>query len=109
MDIIVSFIGGPLDGDAIATDAADPVEQRKAQIVGQVIGGCLHDAEKREVDFKPRLTYTVPTEWVMDKAKREEWSEAKIAALVTKHDYRYSHHREAGGIAEITMEFVRSW
>lgn len=109
MDIIVSFIGGPLDGDAMASDAADPIERRKAQLIAQVIGGCLHDAEKREVTFKPGLTYTVPSEWVMDKAKRENWSDAKVAALVTKHEYKYSHHQEANGIAEIFMQFVRSW
>ena len=109
MDIIVSFIGGPLDGDAIASDAIDPVERRKAQLVGQVIGGCLHDAEKREVPVSPALTYTVPSEWMMDKAKRENWPEAKVAALVTKHEYEYSHHREADGIAEISMKFIRSW
>jgi hypothetical protein len=109
MDIIVSFIGGPLDGDAMASDAADPIERRKAQLVAQAIGGCLRDAEKREVNCEPRLTYTVPSEWMMDKAKRENWSDAKVAALLTKHEYRYSHHREANGIAEVFMQFVRSW
>ncbi len=109
MDIIVSFIGGPLDGDAMCGDAADPGERRKAQLVAQVIGGCLRDVEKREVNFEPDLTYTVPTEWVMEKARRENWSDAKVAALVTKHEYKYSHHRQADGIAEIFMRFVRSW
>jgi len=59
MDIIVSFSGGPLDGDVMASDAADPIERRKAQLFAKVIGGCLHDAEKREVTFKPGLTYTI--------------------------------------------------
>ena len=109
MDIIVSFIGGPLDGDAIASDAPDPLERCKVQLIAQVVGGCLHDAEKREATFDPGLTYTVPSEWMMDKAKRENWSDAKVAALVTKHDYRFSHYRESEGIAEIFMQFVRSW
>jgi len=108
MDIIVSFIGGPLDGDKMTSDAADPIERHKTQLIAQVIGGCLHDAEKREVTFKPGGTYTVPTKWVMDKAKRENWSDAKVAALVTKHEYKYSYHQEANGIAEIVMQFVRS-
>src|SRR5687768_7126288 len=109
MDIIVSFIGGPLDGVAMASDANDATERHKAQLVAQVIGGCLRDAEKREVPLSPGLTYTVPSEWMLDKAKCENWSEAKVAALVTKHEYEYSHHRELEGIAEIFMKFVRSW
>jgi hypothetical protein len=110
MDIIVSFIGGgPLDGGMMASDAADPIERHKARLIAQIIGGCLHDAEKREVIFKPGLTYTVPSESMMDKAKRENWNNVKMAALVTKHEYKYSHHRGANGIAEVFMQFVRSY
>jgi len=107
VDIIVSFINGPLDGHSLTSDSTDPIERRKVQLVAQVVGGCLRDAEKREVQFNPGLGYTVPSQWVMDVAHRENWSEAKIAAIVPK--YELSHFRESEGIADIHMRFNRQW
>lgn len=109
MDVIISFIGGPLDGATLCSDAADPIERSKAQHIARIIGGCLNDAAKREVKLNPGLTYTVPSEWIKEIAKRDNWSDARVAAQLTKHEYKYSHHKEADGIAEIFMKFIRSW
>ena len=109
MDIIVSFINGPLDGHSMTSDSTDPIERRKVELVAQVVGGCLRDAEKREVQFDPGLVHTVPSQWVMDVAKRENWTEAKIAAIVPKYEYSFSHFKESEGIAEIYMRFNRQW
>ncbi len=105
MDVIVTFVGGPLDGGAMTSDSADPIEQRKVQLMAQVVGGCLRDAEKREVQFNPGMLYTVPSEWVMERARRENWSRARIDAVVPKYEYEYWKFREANGIAEIFLRF----
>jgi hypothetical protein len=108
LDVIISFVGGPLDGASMTSDSADLVERHKVQRMAQVVGGCLRDAEKREVQFKPGMLYTVPSEWVMDRAKRENWSQARIDALVPKYEYEYWKHREVDGMAEIVLRFKQA-
>jgi hypothetical protein len=105
LDILVSFVGGPLDGATMTSDSPDPIEQRKVQLMAQVVGGCLRDAEKREVHFNPRMMYTVPSEWVMERARSENWSQAKIDAIVPRYEYEYWKHCEADGIAQIPLRF----
>jgi hypothetical protein len=105
MDIIIVFHGGPLDGVTMSSDAADELERLKVQRMAQVIGGCLRDAEKREVEFNPGLTYTVPSEMIMDQAKKENWPHAKIQALMPYYVYEYWKHQETDGIAQISLRF----
>lgn len=93
----------------MTNDSTDPIECQKVQLIALVVGGCLRDAEKREVRFDPGLVYTVPSQWVMDVAKRENWSEAKIAAIVPNYEYKFLRFRESEGIAEIHMHFNRQW
>jgi hypothetical protein len=107
VDIMVSFINGPLDGQSMTSDSTDPIERRKVHLVAQVVGGCLRDAEEREVQFDPGLASTVPFQWGMNVAQRENWSEAKIAAIIPKYEYEFSHFRESEGIAEIHVRFNR--
>lgn len=105
MDVIVSFVGGPLDGAAMYSDSPDPLERKKVQRIAQVVGGCLRDAEKREVKFDPGMLYTVPSEWIMEQARCENWSQARIDAIVPKYKYEYWKFREVDGIAEIHLRF----
>ena len=105
MKVIVSFVGGPLDGASMKSDSQDPLEREKVQRIAHVVGGCLRDAEKREVQFDPGMLYTVPSEWVMDRARRENWSQARIDAVVRKYEYEYWQHREADGMSEIVLQF----
>jgi hypothetical protein len=109
MDIIIHFINGPLDGYSMASDSNDQVECEKVRMIAHVVGDCLKDTEKREVQFNPGLKYTVPSPWVMDVAKSENWSKERIAAIVPNYEYKFSHFKEAEGIAEINMLFSRQW
>jgi hypothetical protein len=70
-----------------------------------VIGGCLRDAEKREVSLNPGMLYTVPSEAIRERAEKEGWSEAKIAALMPKYEYEFWKVREQEGIAHISLRF----
>jgi len=55
MDVIVEFFGGPMDGVTMTSDSPDPIERHKVELMAKVIGGCLRDADKREVPLtKPR-------------------------------------------------------
>lgn len=108
MDVIVSFVGGPLDGASMSSDSLDPIERKKVQLMIQVVGGCLRDAERREVQFDPGMLYTVPFEWIMERARRENWSQPRIDAVLTKYEYEYLEHREADGMAEIVLRFKRA-
>ncbi|MBA3314796.1 MAG: hypothetical protein H0T47_16110 [Planctomycetaceae bacterium] len=92
----------------MTSDSPDPIEQRKVQLMAQVVGGCLRDAERREVRFDPGMLFTVPSEWVMERARREDWSPARIAAVVPKYEYEYWKHRETDGVAEITLRFKQA-
>ena len=107
MDLIVSFINGPIDGYSMTSDSTDPNECRKVQLIAQIVGGCLRDTEKREVQFDPGIVYTIPSPWIMDVAKRENWSKARIAAIVPAYEYKFSHFKQSDGIAEIFMLFNR--
>jgi hypothetical protein len=108
LDVIVSFVGGPLDGASMASDSKDPLERNKVQLMAQVVGGCLRDAEKREVQLNPGMICTVPSEWVMERANRENWSQARIDAVVPRYEYEYWQHREVDGMAEIVLRFKQA-
>jgi hypothetical protein len=105
MDILVEFFGGALDGVTMTSESADPVEQSKVRWLAQIVGGCLHDADKREVKSDPGLTYTVPSEEMMRIARRDGWSEAKIAALMPRYEYLFQSVREVDGMALISLRF----
>src|SRR5262245_52831982 len=105
MDIIVVFHGGLLDGEPLTSDSPDPLVRQKVERMAQILGRYLGDAEKREVDFKPYLLYTVPSPEVKERAEKEGWSEAKIKALMPKYEYEYWKHREEDGFAEISMRY----
>lgn len=105
MDVMIVFFGGPLDGHTMTSDSPDALERKKVLGIAQVIGGCVRDAEKREVQFDPGLVYTVPSEQVIEVARRDGWSEAQIRALIPRYEYEYWKVREADGIAEISLRF----
>ena len=110
MDVIVNFVsgdvgGGPLDGDSWCSDSPDPLVRQKATMVAQVIGGCLRDAEKREVPLNPGLVYSVPNQAILERAKRERWDEAKTNFYLLNHQYEYSGHTEVDGLAVITLKY----
>jgi hypothetical protein len=105
MDVIVEFIGGPKDGATMTSDSSDPLESHKVNWMATTIGGCLRDAEKREIQLNPGMLYTVQSEAISERAQREGWSEAKVAALMPKHEYEFSKVREQEGIAHIALHF----
>jgi hypothetical protein len=106
MDVLVEFFEGPLDGVTMTSDSPDPLDRQKVEWMARVIGGCLRDAEKREVSLNPGMIYTVQSEEIKDRAKREGWSEAKIAALMPKYQYEFWKVRQSEGIAHISLRFV---
>jgi len=105
MDVIVEFFGGPMDGVTMTSDSSDPIERLKVELMAQVIGGCLRDMEKREVPLNPGMLYTVQSEEIRERARKEGWSEAKIAALMPKYEYEFSKVQEQEGIAHIQLRF----
>ena len=105
LDVIVAYHGGPLDGVTMCSDSSDPLEQKKVWLMTQIIGGCLRDAEKREVELSPGLIYTVPSTEIMERARKEVWNEAKVAALMPNYEYEFWKVRENDGIAEISLRF----
>ena len=82
MEMIVEFFGGPMDGVTMTSDSPDPLDRHKVELMARVIGGCLRE-----------------------RAMKEGWSEAKIAALMPKYEYEFSKVREEGGIAHISLHF----
>ena len=105
MDIIVEFYGGILDGTTYCSDSPDELIRQKVLRIAQVIGGCMRDAERREVTFRPGLLYTVPSEEVMDRAKQEIWSEEKVRALMPHYVYEFWRVREQDGVAQISLRY----
>ena len=105
MDVIGVFYGGPMDGITMTSDSSDPIERHKVDLMATVIGGCLRDAEKREVPLNPGMLYTVQSEEIKERAKKEGWSEAKVAALMPKYEYEFAKVREQDGIAYISLCF----
>jgi hypothetical protein len=108
MDVLVEYFGGPMDGVTMTSDSADPIERNKVAWMARVVGGCLRDAEKREVPLNPRMLYTVWSEEIRERAKNEQWSDAKIAALMPKYEYEFSKVQEREGIAFISLRFKGS-
>ena len=105
MDVLVEFFGGPMDGVTMTSDSPDPLERRKVEWAAHIIGGCLQDAEKREVPFNPGMIYSVPSAEIKERAKNEGWSAEKIAALMPKYEYEFEKVREVEGIAHISLRF----
>lgn len=105
MDVIVEFFGGPMDGVTMTSDSSDPIEHHKVELMTRVIGGCLRDAEKREVPLNPGMLYTVRSKEIRERARKEGWSEAKIAALMPKYEYEFSKVQDLEGIAHISLRF----
>jgi hypothetical protein len=105
MDVIVEFYGGPMDGVVMTSDSGDPLDRKKVERIARVVGGCLHDAEKREVSLNTGMVYTVRSTEIKERAKKEGWSDAKIAALMPRYEYTFSKVREEDGIAYISLSF----
>ena len=105
MDIIVEFFEGPMDGVTMTSDSSDPVERQKVEWMARTIGGCLRDAEKREVPLNPGMLYTVQSEQIRERARKEGWSEAQVAALMRKYQYELLKVQEQEGIAHISLRF----
>ena len=108
MDVLVEFFGGPMDGVTLTSDSPDPLDRHKVERMARVVGGCLQDAEKWEVTLNPGMIYTVQSEEIRERAKKEGWSDAKIAALMPKYEYEFSRVEEHEGIAHITLRFKGS-
>jgi hypothetical protein len=105
MDIIVEFFGGPMDGVIMTNDSPDPLDRHKVEWIAHAVGGCLRDSEKREVPLNPGMVYTVQSDEIKERAKKEGWSDAKIAALMPKYEYEFSKVQEQEGIAHISLRF----
>jgi hypothetical protein len=105
VDVIVEFFGRPMDGVTMTSDSPDALERHKVEWIASVIGGCLRDAEKREVPLNPGMLYTVESKEIRERASKEGWSEARIAALMPKYEYEFSKVREHEGIAHISLRF----
>jgi len=105
MDIIVEFIGGPMDGVVMTSDSDDALDRKKVEWIARVIGGCLHDAEKREVPLNTGMVYTVQSADIRERAKKKGWSDAKIAALMPRYEYEFSKVREHEGLVHISLSF----
>jgi hypothetical protein len=105
MDVLVEFFGGPLDGVTMTSDSPDSSERHKVEWMARVVGGCLRDSKKREVTLNPGMIYTVQSEKIRERAKREGWSDAKIAALMPKYEYEFWNVWQSDGIAHILLRF----
>ena len=105
MDMMVTFVGGLLDGLTMKNDSADPTEQQMIGIAATVLGGCLNDVEKRGVPFDAGFTCTVPSKWIKEQAEHEQWSEENIKSLNIRHTYEFWKFDERDGVVEIFMRF----
>jgi hypothetical protein len=105
MDIIVEFYGGILDGVTYYSDSPDELTRQKVVRIAQVVGGCLRDAEQREVAFQPDMLYSVPSQEVVEVATRENWSEARIKALMPYYVYEFWRVKEQNRIAHISLRY----
>ena len=108
MDIIVEFYGGPMDGVVMTSDSDSALDRKKVEWIARVVGGCLYDAERREVSLNTGMVFTVQSDEVKERAKREGWSDAKIAALMPRYEYAFSKVREGDCIAHISLSF-KGW
>jgi hypothetical protein len=105
MDVFVEFFGGPMDGVTMASNSPDPLDRQKVELMARTIGGALRDAEKREVALNPGMLYTVDSQEIKERARKEGWGEAKIAALMPRYQYEFWKVREEEALAHISLRF----
>jgi hypothetical protein len=99
MDIMVEFNGGgPLDGKVLAAGENPEFDLGKANwVLGLAVAG-LNIAARREERPGTLLIWRAPSPEMAERAKAEQWSEAKVAALMRYYEYHITSFEETEGL-----------
>jgi hypothetical protein len=99
MDVMVEFAGGgPLDGKTLASGENPEFDAFKAKLILRVIGATLDNAARKEEKTGTLLNWRVPSPDIVERAKAEQWSEAKKAYLMQYHEYHITSYEETEGL-----------
>ena len=99
MDVMIEFMGGgPLDGKVLASDEDPEFDANKAMWVLRLSAESLDIAERKEEAPNTLLIWRVSSPEMSERAKSEEWSDAKVAALMAYHEYHITSLEETEGL-----------
>ncbi|VTR94346.1 unnamed protein product [Gemmata massiliana] len=103
---MIEFVGGgPYDGKVMSTDSSDRAEVSQVRRSAQLIGAGLAIAERQESTPGNLLTFRYPSAAVAEQAKTEQWSEAKIKALMPYYEYEVREYVERDGLVLIKARY----
>src|SRR5436309_69533 len=101
-ELIIEFIGGPLDGKSISSDKDPELCPTALKFLLASAAQMIDRAAREERKHGTLLTWRVPSPSVSEQAKAEGWSEAKIAALMPYYEYTVNEYAEAEAIIIFT-------
>jgi hypothetical protein len=104
---MIEFVGGPHDGKMMSTDSSDQTEVSKVWWIAQLVGAGLAIAERQESIPGNLMTFRYPSVTVAEQAKTEQWSEAKIKALMPYYEYEVRECIERDGLVLIIARYTR--
>jgi hypothetical protein len=105
-EVMVEFTGGGLlDGKTLASGEDPEFDTNKAKWVFWAATSSLNIAERKEKPPGTLLIWRVPCAHLSGKAKAEQWSDAKVKALMRYHEYHILKLREHEGIILLTAYY----
>jgi hypothetical protein len=107
-EFMIEFVGGPLDGQTLATDVDSEFDSDKALWILRLAAASRNIAQRQERKPENLLTWRVPHRLLAEKANAEQWSPAQRKALIEHHEYHVTDIEEGEGLA-ILKAFYRGY
>src|SRR5262245_6230692 len=86
--VVIEIAGGVLDGKFIDSESSNEREAFEARMVYWLFSGSLDLMERAEdLDRSNIVLYRQPSPVVAQQAREENWSEARIAAMMPYYNY----------------------
>jgi hypothetical protein len=105
-DVMIIFMGGgPFDGKVLSTDTDPDFDYNTARWILRLVLGSLAIAERKERKAHTLLIWRVPSPDISQRAKSEQWSEAKIAALMPYYEYDVMSCQVTDGLVMLNAHF----
>jgi hypothetical protein len=99
MDVMVEFAGGgPLDGQTLASGENPEFDANKAKWILWAVASSLDIAQRKENPSGTLLVWRVPSPEIVERAKTEQWPEAKRNYLMQYHVYHITGFQETEGL-----------
>jgi hypothetical protein len=106
MNVMVEFVGGPLDGKKLDSELDPEFDANKALWVLRMVAASIDIAERRENRPGTLLKWRLPSPTLTERARAEGWSEPKIRALMQTHEYGIKSYEEIEGLVLLKAHYV---